>query len=220
MLIPLLVTFLYVGSWQKKGVDYLFAIFPAWIVLFSMWLDQVWGKLEKQKLLRNTLIVLVFLPSLLMSVHQNILALNMDTREKATEWLKNNLAGNTKICYDHYTFDLGLFDVHRYTEYGASSGQLPEEIKRRLLPYQKHPRNISNVPVVILHQSPIHDGDNLYENQMSGYRRKSVEELQAEDVTYLVTNSWYYGPYLECDRERFSPVMKEKITEVRNFIVM
>ena len=92
-----------------------------------------------------------------------------------------------------------------------------EEIKRRLLPYQKHPRNISNVPVVILHQSPINDGDNLYENQMSGYRRKSVEELQAEDVTYLVTNSWYYGPYLECDRERFSPVMKEKITEVRRF---
>ena len=60
LLIPLLVTFLYVGSWQKKGVDYLFAIFPAWIVLFSMWLDQVWGKLEKQKLLRNTLIVLCF----------------------------------------------------------------------------------------------------------------------------------------------------------------
>ena len=154
-----------------------------------------------------------------MGIYQNVLALNSDTREQATKWLKVNISKNSKICYDHYTFDLGLFDVHRYTDYGASSTQLLEEIKKRLLNYLDHPRNVSNIPVIIQQQSKIQDTDNPYDTQMAEYKRKSLAELQNEDVTYIVTNSWFYKPYLETDLETFSPIMKEKILEVKNFYV-
>jgi hypothetical protein len=213
----MLVTFIYVGSWQKKGVDYLFAIFPAWILMLSFWLEEIWIKIEKRTIVKNLFVIIVFLPSLLMGIYQNVQALNQDTRELATEWIKKNMSKNLKLCYDHSTFDLGLFDVQRYTHYGAGSAQLPDEIKRRVVNYKNHPRNISNVPILNPQYAHSHNTDNPYEAEIAEYCRKSLSDLQDEQVTYLVTNSWFYVPYEECDIEKFSPVMRKRIKEVRDF---
>jgi hypothetical protein len=163
------------------------------------------------------LMVLIFLPSMLMTMYQNVMALRMDTRERATEWILQNVDRNEKISYDHYTFDLGLFDVQRYTDYGAGSDQLPDEIKRRVLEYVNHPRNVSHVSIQTRLDTTITGFDNLYDATTTQYGRKSIARLQAEGVTYLITNSWNYGPYLESDISNFTPIMREKITDVREF---
>jgi 4-amino-4-deoxy-L-arabinose transferase-like glycosyltransferase len=217
LLLPMLVTFIYVGSWQKKGVDYLFAIFPAWILMFSLWLEELWLKLEKYRNLRILLIVLIFVPSLLMNIYQNVIALNRDTREQATEWIMKTVGKSERISYDHYTFDLGLFDVHRYTDYGAGSAQLPEVIKERVLNYVNHPRNVSNVSIQTKTDTQMTDPDNPYDAQAAQYGRKSLAQLRNEGVTYLITNSWFYQPYLDCDIEKFTPIMKNNIEGVRGF---
>ncbi len=217
LLVPVLATFIYVGSWQKKGIDYLFAVFPAWIIMFSLWLDKLSAKIKNRKFLKALLFIVLFVPPLLMNIYQDVISLKMDTRELATEWIKKNISKDEQICYDHYTFDLGLFDVYRYTDYGASSAQLPEVVKKRILNYANHPSNVSNVPIHIKFEKKMTDVDNPYDAEISQYRRKSLIELQSEGVTYLITNSWFYGPYLECDIEKFTPIMKQRINEVREF---
>jgi hypothetical protein len=217
LLLPMLVTFIYVGSWQKKGIDYLFAVFPAWIIMFSLWIKELWIRLGSKRHLKISLVIVIFLPSLFMNIHQNLISLNEDTREQATNWIIKNVSKEEKISYDHYTFDLGLFDVHRYTDYGAGSAQLPDEIKERILKYENHPRNVSNAPIQIKMNTGMVEGDNPYDAELSQYGRKSVAQLQDEGVSYLITNSWFYGPYLQCDLSKFTPIMRKRIEEVRGF---
>jgi 4-amino-4-deoxy-L-arabinose transferase-like glycosyltransferase len=217
LLLPLLLTLIYVGSWQKKGVDYLLPVFPAWILLFSLWLESVWIRFANRPALKYILLFLIFIPSVFMDLYQNILALNQDTREQATVWIMKNVGKDQKICYENYTFDLGLFDVQRYTEYGAGSAQLPEAIKIRVLDYAYHPRGISNVPNQIKLDTGAVDMENPYDAEISEYGRKSLQQLQTEGVGYFISNSWHYGPYLKTDIGQFSPVMQKKIAEVRQF---
>jgi hypothetical protein len=217
LLLPVLVTFIYVGSWQKKGIDYLLAVFPAWILMFSLWLEEFYLKLENKRELRISLILVIFLPSFFINIYQNVLTMRQDTREQATEWVKKNVNQNQKIAYDNYTFDLGLFDVHRYTDYGAGAAQLPAAVKREVRHYINHSRNVSNVPILISAEKENENYDNPYEAQSAQYQRKSISELQDDGVTYLITNSWFYGSYMECNLEEFNPVMRKSITEVRTF---
>ncbi|UCF65203.1 MAG: glycosyltransferase family 39 protein [bacterium] len=217
LLLPIMFTFIYVGSWQKKGVDYLLAVFPAWILLFSLWLESLWLRFENRPTLKYVLFFLVFMPSVFMGLYQNILALNQDTREQATAWIMNHVEKDQKICYENYTFDLGLFDIRRYTEYGAGAAQLPDAVKQRVLDFADHPRGISRVPNQIKLDSGVVDFDNPYDAEVAGYGRKSLEQLQDEGVRYFISNSWYYGPYLGTDIEQFSAVMQQRIAEVRQF---
>jgi len=217
LLLPIVFTFMYVGSWQKKGIDYLLAVFPAWILLFSFWLESVWIRFEKQAKLRKALIFLIFIPSIFAGAYQNILAINLDTREQATAWIMNHVGKEQKICYENYTFDLGLFDIRRYTEYGAGAAQLPDVVKQRVLDFADHPRSISQVPNQIKRESVAVDWDNPYDAEVAVYGRKTLEQLQAEGVRYFISNSWYYEPYLETDTDHFSAVMQQKIAEVRQF---
>lgn len=217
LLVPMLITFLYVGSWQKKGIDYLFAVFPSWILMFSIWLAEVWRKLEKRQSLKFFLGFILFTPSLLMSIYHNVSTLNPDTREQATMWIMHNVGKGDKITYDHYTFDLGLFDVHRFTEYGAGANELPDIIKERVLNYIDHPRNVSNIPIQFKRNTRLTGIENSYDVELAQYGRKSLTELQEEGVTYLITNSWFYQPYFEMDINNFTPLMRKRISNIREF---
>ena len=83
--------------------------------------------------------------------------------------------------------------------------------------YTIHPRNVSNIPIVSLESAQENNADNLYEAQMKGLRRKSLDELQKDGVSYLITNKWFYEPYLKRNIEDFNPIMKVRINEVRDF---
>jgi len=217
LLVPLLITFIYVGSWQKKGLDYLFAVFPAWIILLSLALETLWNKLRTGRNIKILLGSALFLPSLVTDIHLDVRALHEDTRELASAWVINHVAKGEKMCYDHYTFDLGLFDVHRYTEYGAAAEQLPGAVKERVLAFAADERNVSNVPVQVKIDTGSRDDDNPYLYEAGRYRRKSLQELQREGVSYLITNSWFYQPYLSCDIDKYTPIIQEKIQAVRRF---
>jgi len=219
LLVPILITFVYVGSWQKKGIDYLFAVFPAWIILLSIGLEELWQRLKTGKNLKILLVAVLFIPSLLINIYQDVRALHSDTRELATAWIMTHVAKGEKICYDHYTFDLGLFDVQRYTDYGAGASRLPAAVKKRVLAYAGDPRNVSNVPVYYRSDSGVKTIENPYIAEISRYRRKSLPDLREAGVVYLITNSWFYQPYLDCDLDKFPPAMQQKIMAVRRFYI-
>jgi hypothetical protein len=216
-LIVVLLTFLYVGTWTKKGIDYLFAIFPAWIIFSVSLIDQIQTKYIHKRLNKIVLIFLIILPSFASAVHHFIVSINPDTREKATDWMVTHISKNQKVCYDNYHNDLGVFDIERYISYGRSAGQLPEKIKQRLHKFSNDKRQIRFIPILVENLSKIPQTDNLYDEIAFKYRRRDLKELLELDTSIFISNSWYYSSYSSIDIEDYSPGVQLSIKEVQYF---
>jgi hypothetical protein len=212
-----IIVFLYVGSWQKKGIDYFYAVYPVFIFLFSLFLYKIWSQVEKKTIIRYSIILTILIPSFLMAMYQNVLRLNMDTRERATYWVINNINKDDKVCYDNYHYDLGVFDINRFTDYGAGSSQLPKEIKQRLIDFKNHKRNIFFVPVIYKLERKYDNTGTLYEKESNQYARRTINELLDDGVQYLITNDWYFKPFLEAKEDNLSPVVKSQVNKYRTF---
>ena len=216
VLLPfVLITFFYVGSWQKKGVDYLYALFPAWIILLAMWCKVVVEYFNKKKNLQYLFVILLIVPSLLMGIYQSVLRINQDTREQATEWIKQNVSKQEKICYDYFHYDLGIFDINRFIGYGAGATQLPQTVKERLQNFRSHSDNFSLVPILEKISSEKSQAGSLFEEELSQYRRKSIAHLGDENVKYIITNEYFYKPYLAVDAKDYPKSVQGQISEIR-----
>jgi len=215
LLLMIVITFLYVGSWQKKGIDYLYPIYPAWIIIFTFFVNETMVLLKSNKNLTKFILALIFIPSILMGAYQIVLKLNFDTRELATEWIKENVNRHDKICYDNYHYDLGLFDLNRYIGYGAGSSQIPDALKSRLLEFQNHPDNYSFNPIVYKSEDNQNESQNLYNKEQQMYKRKNIEQLTKEDTKYFISNSWFHKPYFEVDKYDFSEITQKDISKIK-----
>ena len=216
-LIVILLTFFYVGSWTKKGIDYLFAVFPAWIILSASFVDHIAHTYIRKRKYRNYLLVLIFLPSFLVACHQFILYLNQDTREQASEWMVKSLHKEQIVCYDNYHNDLGVFDIQRYISYGASADQLPEAVKQRLKSFSTDPRQINFIPILIMNSTRQTNSGNAYEQLSLKYRRRNLDELMDQGTSILITNNWYYESHFSIDLEVYPPGVQEGIKDVQLF---
>ena len=212
-----LLTFLYVGSWQKKGMDYLFAIFPIWIIFGTAWLEYVYHKFLKKEFNKIFFMGFVFFPSLLLSIYHGILFLGPDTREEATQWLIQHHRTDYKYCYDNYHYDLAVFDINRYVEYGAGSAYLPIAVKKELEKYRQDRRNIFLIPIMYQDPNPAYSGTNLYEKEESYYKRKDLGRLLAEGTNFLITNDATYLTNQRVHIEQYPPFITERIREIRDF---
>ncbi len=217
LLVMVIITFLYVGSWQKKGIDYLYAIYPTFILLLSMWCYNIWLYFDKKPHIRNIIFLLFFVPSVFMGIYQNIVKFGYDTREMATQWIIENVNKSDKICYDSYHYDLGLFDINRFTKYGAGASQLPNEVVERLEEYRNHPGNFSMVPILEKIENPPPKSGNLYEVEQSNYSRKSLDQLKNRDVKYVITNDWYFKTFINIDQSSLSPIVRKQAEIITNF---
>lgn len=206
LLVPVLLTFLYVGSWQKKGIDYLFAVFPAMIIFLSVWLS---GFVKKWQ-------YLIIAPSTIFIIYSSVLRIQPDTRELASEWIHQNKAQNLYFCYDNSHYDLAVFDIQRYTEYGAGASALPQEIKDRLELYESHPYRIKMVPIQVPSDKPGQSA-NPFDSEQDNFRRRNIPELIESGCAYLITNENFYLPYLECNIANFSPETQNRIQLIREF---
>ena len=217
LIIVVLFTFFYVGTWTKKGIDYLFAIFPAWILLSSFFIDEIRRKYFQKKYYTMVVVLLILTPSLVSVIYQAALHLNLDTREKATAWIISNINKEQSVCYDNYHNDLGVFDIERYLSYGASADQLPEMIKERLIPLSTDSRQISFIPILVENTNNLSTAENAYEEIALQYRRRTLTELIESQTMYLITNSWYYNSYLTIDVDDYPSGIQQSIYDVQEF---
>ncbi len=216
-LIIIIVTFLYVGSWTKKGLDYLFPIFPAWIYLSSEFIVQMFNRYNLNRNYKRTIYLFIFGPSLILICYNIILILNDDTREKTTDWIIANVSNEESICYDNHHYDIGVFDIDRFISYGAGAKDLPEQVKMKLEQYRDDQRNIHMVPIMFETPAQPDSGINLYEAEQERFKRKNLSQIIAEGVDYLIIRDDYYEMYRQAKSGQYSPVIIAKIEAVNTF---
>ena len=216
-LLIVLISFLYVGSWQKKGLDYLFAIFPVWIIFGTAWIEYVYLHFYKKRWPRILLLALIFFPSLLLSVYHDILYLNRDTRQEASDWLISNHRPDQKYCYDNYQYDLAIFDIDRYVQYGAGAAYLPVAVKTELEKYRTDKRNISLISIWYQDSSVTYAGTNRYAIDESRNQRKDLKRLLGEGVDFLITNKTFIQTYQRAPIEKYPALIIDRIRVIRDF---
>jgi hypothetical protein len=216
-IIVILLTFVYVGTWTKKGVDYLFAVFPAWVILSAFFVDRVLHKQISQKYLRYILLALILIPSFVTSIYHFIIMVNPDTREEATEWIIASVRKDQSICYDNYHNDLGVFDIQRYISYGANADQIPQGVVQRLLPYSIDPRQVNFLPILVRNDTIKSKSANAYEEIAVQYKRRDLDELLHLGTSYLITNERYYKGYISINLKDYPPGVQIGIRDVQNF---
>ena len=217
VLIVIILTFLYVGTWTKKGIDYLFPIFPAWVILSAMFVDHLRYKYFQHKSITRLLLLITIVPSLFMAGYQVIVYVNEDTREQTTDWLIENIKENQRVCYDNYHNDLGVFDIQKYISYGASADQLPEIIKKNLQGYANDPRQLNLTPILVRNPNNRTGNIDSYEDIAAQHKRRELEDLVKSGTSVLVTNSWYLESYLSIEIDKYPPVVQRGIKEVQTF---
>lgn len=182
-------TFFYVGSWPKKGIDYLIVCWPIFFIFSSMLIVDLLNKYSRNLKIQNIILSVIFIPSILYNSHQTILTILPDTRQLASEWLLQNMKPDDKICYDQNGFDLYLIDLHRYTEYGYSAELLPKEVKSRLLSLKNIKNNVRFV-------SSIKKNDKSNLLKQSYMQWKTIGDLYSEGVKFIIINSAYRLMYM------------------------
>ena len=213
----LLLTFLYVGSWNKKGIDYLFAVYPAWMILAGYFLSTVIEPRIPWKYKKEIIIILVFLPSALGVCYADFLYLRDDTREQATNWIIDNLEKEAVLCYDNSHYDLGVYDPDRFLVYGEGASRLPAQIKEGLADYRGDERQVHFTPILVTNPSCTLKTGNPYETQVTQFRRRRLSELIRLKVDYLITNRRFYERYLSAQRSDYPPGIQIGILEVQAF---
>ena len=197
-----LPTFLVVGSWEKKGLDYLLVIFPALLLLLAYWVEQFRQRGLKEIWL-FALIILLLAGNVPRVLYSDYLHTRKDTRALAGEWIRKNYPAATNICYDHYHYDIDLIDVQRYTEYGAGSKLLSEGIKNRIEQLKNSPNNFHFIPAEKqLLQPSVPDSllarvkSDPFLWEKFTHPHKTLTELQREGVRVLILNSDTYLKFL------------------------
>ena len=191
-------TFLYVGSWQKKGLDYLLIIFPVIISYLAVWLSEQdeMKKIKRWIIMGLWLAVLLNIPRL---VYKNYLYQQPDTRQLASNWILQNYPSGSKICYDHYHYDLDLIDLDRFLSYGEGSKYLDQMIRDRLLQKSAEIKSIRYISAQKkLDKLSVKDSlYSLVERDtflLQAYRHphRSLEEIKAAGAELLILNSDSY----------------------------
>jgi len=217
LLIVIILTFLYVGTWTKKGIDYLYAIFPAWIILSASFLDHIQKTYINKKIIKIFVVLIILLPSFVSVILHSVRLTNPDTREQATEWIVHNINKEQTVCYDNYHNDLGVFDIERYLSYGASADQLPDGVKEKLIQFSTDSRQVSFISIVVQNTNDIPETDIAYEEIALKYRRRTLNELLDKDTSFFISNNWYYDSYLSIEIDDYPPGVQKSIREVQEF---
>ncbi|MCK4558252.1 MAG: glycosyltransferase family 39 protein [Calditrichia bacterium] len=212
-----LPTYLYVGSWDKKGIDYLLVCWPAFILLTTDYLNNYWKKIKVRSRLTIGIIFIVLFPLLLFNMYHTILLILPDTRQDASEWLLTNMGSKDKIYYDKNGYDLKLIDIRRYTEYGAHAKFLNNEIKDRLNSYKDLKRNV-NFVMSVEYLVDLAEDSVFLDSQMlhSATRWKSLDEIIKEGVTWIVINIEFKQIYSGQQYKKV-PESQKNIDAMRSF---
>ena len=191
-------TFLYVGSWQKKGLDYLLIIFPVIISYLAVWLSEEdeMKKVKRWIIIGLWLAVLLNIPRL---IYKNYLHRQPDTRQLASNWILQNYPSGSRICYDHYHYDLDLIDPDRFLTYGEGSKYLDQQVRDRLLQKSGEIKSIRYISAQKkMEQLAVTDslyskvGSDTFLLQAYRHPHRSLEEIKSAGAELLILNSDSY----------------------------
>ena len=59
--------------------------------------------------------------------------------------------------------------------------------------------------------------DNLYESEQARYKRKDLDQLITQGVTYLIVRDDFYNMYMHAKLNQYPPVIKDRIETVNKF---
>jgi hypothetical protein len=213
----ILLTFFYVGTWTKKGIDYLLAIYPAWIILGGFFSLELIQNKKIKNYFRIIILYIIFIAATLKTIHTCVLLLDKDTREQTTDWIISNINQDEFVCYDNTHYDLGVFDIERYLIYGAGAKMLPEPIKQEIIRYKEDPRQVNFIPIIVANPSCTLKTNNPYESDLVRFRRRTLIELIHKRTDYLICNSWFFNRYLTADIRDYSAGIQIGIMETQDF---
>jgi len=196
LLSVVLPTFIYVGSWDKKGIDYLLVCWPVFIILSAELVDFIGQKWHDKKIMNITGLSLILIPLFIFNLYHTILLILPDTRKVASEWLLTQWHSPEKIYYDKNGYDLQLIDIRRYTEYGVHAKTLNNEIKERLNAYTHLGRNVPFISSVE-YVADLLDNSMNFQDEQAAIRWKSLDEIISEGATWVVSNTEFRRIYLE-----------------------
>ncbi len=196
-----LPTFLLVATRAKKGLDYMLIVFPVLLLLAAEWMRQLNTRWVSTAF--NGVLLVALLINIPARLYDDFLRTQPDTRQQTREWIMKHLPAGSPICYDHYHYDLGLIDVHRFRESGKGSRMLSPEIKARLTELENLPIQYRFVsPLRELKQPAVSDSLRaLVENdpflrEVFTHPHKTLSEIRAEGARLLILNSETYRKYL------------------------
>jgi len=213
----IIISFLYVGSWNKKGIDYLFPIFPSLIILSSAFLVKIF---EQYRFSRKKIFILmsvIFIPSLILLLHRNLLVLHQDTREQATDWVLEHVSQKDKICYLSSHYDLGIYDIDRYITYGIGAKDIPDEVKQKLEQFRMSTHNIGMVPDYYKDTTAVSKFKSRFRSVHERFKQKSLDQLRQQNVRYMIVRDDIYKMYLDADDTLYPSYIVEGIVNKRNF---
>jgi len=216
-------TFLLVGSWEKKGLDYLLIIFPALLVVLLLFIENYREKFSLNSRLMYILIPVLILNGARLYFH-DYQKEQEDTREMTGAWIIQNYPPGSRICYDHYHYDINLIDINRFLDYGAGSRFLDERIRTKLEELRNAPNNYSFISA----QKKIEEIDlpdslftiiknDTFLRQSFLHPHKSLAELEAEGVKLLILNSDTYLKFLNNPPPDSSNPLRSDFLFRRNF---
>ncbi|MEJ2635717.1 MAG: glycosyltransferase family 39 protein [Calditrichia bacterium] len=218
-----LPTFLIVGSWEKKGLDYMLIIFPALLVLSAYWISRISMHLKNPKILYALLlpVLLINVPRI---VYTDFLHTRTDTRELAGRWIMEHLPPNSAIVYDHYHYDINLIDVNRFMEYGAGSRYLSPAVRKKLKSLQDAPYNYNFISVQkSLNENDLPDtlksvldGDPFIRENLT-HPHKSLQELINDGARILILNSDTYLKFLNNPAPALNNPLREDFLSRQRF---
>jgi 4-amino-4-deoxy-L-arabinose transferase-like glycosyltransferase len=216
LLIVILPTFFYVGSWPKKGIDYLLVCWPIFIMFSVFFIEFIFDKANNNKL-KKMLIIVLILPSFLFNMYQLVLKFIPDTRQLASEWMLENMSNDDKICYDKNGYDLTLIDIQRFTDYGPSAKTLPPEMKNRLHQYLDMERNVDFISSIEWVKNIYADSISQdYSKQQGAVRWKSLGEILTEGADWLIINEDYKQTHIQFSDIKI-PQLDERIKNMKKF---
>ena len=210
LLLPLVLTVLVVLTWSKSGLDYLIPVYPILIYLTTLFIEERVRTRHVQLLV----FILIFAPQCVMQGIISLRWLNPDTRETATVWLMDHLRPGDRLCYDNDHYDLGLFDIRRFTDYGAGAAVLPDAVRQRVSGLRDIPGQVAYIP--IMYDTGITEQEGFL-NEHIRYRRKSLEQLLNDRMDYLITNNRFYEPYLRTNPGSVKPELQLRVESVQQF---
>ena len=213
----ILPTLIYVGSWSKKGIDYILVCWPPLIILSCGFINNIWQRWQLSERIKYYSLLIILVPSFLYTVYASVLVVLPDTRKLASEWILQNRKPSEKVCYDKNGYDLYFFDIDRFTKYGPNAANLPEPVKIRLQQYKNLRQQVPMVQTIRYQSDLLSDSVALdYHKIQAAIYWKSLDEIKAEGARWLIVNHSDSDLYT-LEQPNLMPAVLRRIKKMRLF---
>lgn len=205
LLLFVLPTLLFVGSWQRTGLHYVICLFPALAILTGFAVDSLFERMPSRKI-RIVVIVLVCLPPFAKITLQDIRYTQPDTRTLARSWIERSIPAQSMIAYENYVYGPNLYDAHRFLRREDEGELLPPALQQRLLAEEESRTSYHLVnlrtdarlrSLMASDSANSHRVDNPYDAQLAATFLPELAALKQVGVGYVVASSDNYDRYFD-----------------------